>query len=398
MQKFNINCNSVLDRVKLYNHPYMNPDGSPESLQRKVQFDIRLYFFRRGCENMEEMRRDHFKAIFRQDIEEWVVVKNRDELTKNHKTAEAIVTGFMPENRDDPLCPVRSFIMYTEHLNPENDYLWQVPLRKMDPNNPDVWFGKGHIGKNPLAKFMKNISINCQLSKIYSNHSIRVTGATILTRNKFSASEIMSVTGHNSVQSLTIYQKTEERQKVAMGKVITAAMKQKGNAITFPQHQPQSEAPRQRQILPAPMPNASLQQNINPAIQYPANASAAVQYPIQPLPPPPPLQPNSAAVQYPFQPLPPPPPPQLNPIPVVANKENVEDAVVPFCPNFDSSQPQGSPSFDILSLINDIEEDERRKQNTQVTNMSSTNNVLNNVPRSMFANCSIGNITFNVKK
>ena len=163
----------------------MDPKLSPQALQRKVQFDLRLYFFRRGMENIQDMKKDHFKMEYNTQTESWTVVKNKDELTKNHKEIGSVVSGVMPENPTDEMCPVKSYATYIDHLNPDNPYLWQVPLRNVDMINDEIWFGLGHIGKNPLAKFMSDVSVNCGLSKIYTNHCIRVTGASILTRMQF---------------------------------------------------------------------------------------------------------------------------------------------------------------------------------------------------------------------
>ena len=66
----------------MYNHPFMNPYANRYSLQHKVQFDIRFVFFRRRCENMEQMRVDDFKMDFDQEIESWYVSHTRDEMTK----------------------------------------------------------------------------------------------------------------------------------------------------------------------------------------------------------------------------------------------------------------------------------------------------------------------------
>ena len=48
----------------MYNHEYLDPDLSVKSLQRKVQFDIRFYFARRGAENMDKMTKETFKLDF----------------------------------------------------------------------------------------------------------------------------------------------------------------------------------------------------------------------------------------------------------------------------------------------------------------------------------------------
>ena len=93
----------------MYNHPYMDPYRGAEHLQRKVQFDIRFYFCRRGCENMDKMKKNDFAIKFNNDTQEWYVIKVKDELTKNHRDMESLVSGIMPENKTDPLCPVKSF-------------------------------------------------------------------------------------------------------------------------------------------------------------------------------------------------------------------------------------------------------------------------------------------------
>ena len=152
----------------------MDPSRSPEHLQRKVQFDLRFYFCRKGCENMEKMLKTDFEFKYSTEHEEWFVIKIRDELTKNHRDLENIVSGIMPENKTDPLCPVKSFREYLSHLHPDNKYMWQYAADKLNPQKPDIWFTRKNIGKNPLAAFMSDVSKKCKLSQIYTNHSIRV--------------------------------------------------------------------------------------------------------------------------------------------------------------------------------------------------------------------------------
>ena len=122
----------------MYNHKLMNPKNGAEVLQRKVQFDFRFYFCRRGMENMEKMKTNDFELRFNTESEEWFVIKVKNELTKNHKDIEHLVSGVMPENKTDALCPVESFHTYIQHLNPDNDYMWQYALKKIDPENSPV--------------------------------------------------------------------------------------------------------------------------------------------------------------------------------------------------------------------------------------------------------------------
>ena len=118
-----LSCNFFSDHVKLYNSKYLDPDYTAYSLQRKVQFDIRLHFGRHSCKNMEKNKENDFKLLFDQKQEIWYLIKNRDELTKNHKEIRSIVSGVMPENCNDCLCPIRSYRKYIDHLNLENEYL-----------------------------------------------------------------------------------------------------------------------------------------------------------------------------------------------------------------------------------------------------------------------------------
>ena len=149
----------------MYNHDSMNPEKGPLELQRKVQFDIRFYFCRRGCENMEKMLKTDFAIKYNGENEEWFVIKVCDELTKNHRTLESVSSGIMPENKTDPLCPVASFRKYQNHLNPDNKYMWQYPLENIDPQKPNIWFSRKNVGKNPLSSFMSEVSKNLQSVK-----------------------------------------------------------------------------------------------------------------------------------------------------------------------------------------------------------------------------------------
>ena len=118
------------------------------------------------------MKVSDFRIQFNTKNETWFVKKVKDKLTKNHKEAENIVSGLMPENKDDRLCPVASFRKYLQHLEPNNEYLWQTPLKNAKKGNPEIWYGMQHMGKNTLSGFMKDVSKNCNLSIMYTNHSI----------------------------------------------------------------------------------------------------------------------------------------------------------------------------------------------------------------------------------
>ena len=209
--------------MKIYNSPDLDPDLSPRSLLNKVLFDVKYYLIRRANENMHGMKKDFLQLCFDSDYQITHLKKVKDEITKNHKESDTkIRSGFMSQILDadvrpHKLCPVRSFENYISHLNPKIDSMWQIPLNKipMDPNEP--WYKVEQLGHNTHEKFMGRLSDENKLSDHYTNHCIRVTGATNLMRSGFSSKQIMSIMGHKSIQSLTIYQKVKEDENTSMG-------------------------------------------------------------------------------------------------------------------------------------------------------------------------------------
>ena len=106
---------------------------------------------------------------------------------------------------------------YTSKLHPRCDYLWQQPREPKHLKDADFWFKPLKIGQNPLSTFMSRISHSVDLSRVYTNHSIRVTGTTMLGRFNFSNKQIMSVSGHRSTNSLSVYKKLSDEEKIMMG-------------------------------------------------------------------------------------------------------------------------------------------------------------------------------------
>ena len=71
--------------------------------------------------------------------------------------------------------------------------------------------------KNPHATFLSDLSEDVGLETRYNNHLIRVTGVMNLTCGHYTPCQIMSITGHKSMQSLAIYQHVKEDEKMMMG-------------------------------------------------------------------------------------------------------------------------------------------------------------------------------------
>lgn len=218
------------DLIKLYNHPQLDPDAGPQQLQNKVQLDIRYYFCRRGGENVHAFMKDTFELVFDTESKIAYVKKSKDELTKNHRESDNnMVTGFMPQILDisgcpHRLCPVRSFEIYINQLNPKIENLWQHPAKQVKPG-ATILFRAVPLGHNPLDTFMSKLSELCNLSQHYTNHCIRVTGVTHLIRTgKFTPKQVMAVSGHKSIHSLAIYERVAANEKMMMGMSLTYSL------------------------------------------------------------------------------------------------------------------------------------------------------------------------------
>ena len=301
-----------------------------------MQFDIRFYFSHRGHKNMD-MKRLMFKVFYNEVTDHEYVAKVEDETTKNHKeTDQPISTNFMPQNRDDRMCPVCSFKMYTSHLHPENPYLWQSPNRHPKDINSPIWYTRQHLGKNTLAQFMTQLSKDISLSKIYTNHCIRVTGTSILSRCRYIDKEVMSITGHKSVQSLTVYSRVHDKKKMEIAKVLTSSMNKKVEELLD-----------EVDHVHAPKSIAASSAKPTPAIEAPPDKIATI--------------------------------PQGN-----------NTQLVPFEPTFDDD----IDDTDWLKILCDVEQNE----NVLPMPMQTVSNTMMQRNSPMFSNCKIGNINITINK
>ena len=209
----------------------MDPDFRPQQLLNKVQFDVHFYLCRRGSENFHSMEKEDFAPEYDEDTNIAYVRKVKDELTKNHKDLDIDITsGFMTQvmgsdGRPHKLCPVCSFENYLNHLNPKCKSLWQQPRRSVKRED-NIWYISRRLGHNPLDIFLPMMSEICELSQHYTNHCIRVSGITNFKRNQCSDRQVMAISGHKRLQSLALYTRVHDDEKLMMGLKLTFSLLQ----------------------------------------------------------------------------------------------------------------------------------------------------------------------------
>ena len=114
----------------------------------------------------------------------------RDELlTKNHREDDEAEEGGVMYATEGVWCTVASFEKYLQHLNPKNEFLFQRPKKEVS-SDAIVWYDNMVVGERSLGDRMKRISKEANLSRIYTNHSIRATAVTILDKSGFEVRHI----------------------------------------------------------------------------------------------------------------------------------------------------------------------------------------------------------------
>ena len=154
----------------------MDPDHSPESLQNKVQWDLRFYFARRANENIDKFQKSTFQLKTHADTGLKYIVKAYDEQTKNHWIQhEDISTVCMPEIPGNRLCPVKNFMAYLTHLNPLMEDLWQYPKSKKDTVDADVWYKNKKLEKIHYLHSCQEcpMTVICQKSTLITAHVLQ---------------------------------------------------------------------------------------------------------------------------------------------------------------------------------------------------------------------------------
>ena len=196
---------TLVDVKKLYSSGVFDIDN-PASLQRKVFFELELYFCRRAMENLRTLTKRSF-AVKTDEYGTEYVELDIEEFEKNHGAFDDDYEGGVMMAKNRTTCPVASFKKYLSKLNPSIDTLFQRPRSEGNDHRP--WYDAQVVGIKTLEKMMKTISVDAGLSQIYTNHCIRATCITTLDEVGFPARHIMSVSGHRSEASVRSYSKTK---------------------------------------------------------------------------------------------------------------------------------------------------------------------------------------------
>ena len=156
---------SYEDLQKLYQSGVFSL-SNPVTLQNKVFFELMLEF---SChidsQSLSQLKKSDF------------YIGVNDSGTRS-VCKMAGVQVVMMVGTGGPHCPIASFALYINHLNPMSDFLFQRP-RKNVSISAEVWYDCAVVSDRPLHEKMKTISREAHLSRTYGYHSIRATALTL---------------------------------------------------------------------------------------------------------------------------------------------------------------------------------------------------------------------------
>ena len=94
--------------------------------------------------------------------------------------------------------------VFLSKLHPECEGLFQYPKRNWQQTDK-IWYENRPLGVNKLSAMMKEISFAANLSRVYTNHSVRATAITLRANAGLTNREIMATFGHRNESSLQSY-------------------------------------------------------------------------------------------------------------------------------------------------------------------------------------------------
>ncbi|XP_072018909.1 uncharacterized protein [Amphiura filiformis] len=158
-------------------------------------------------------------------------------------------------------CPVASFEKYISKLNRRCNSLFQTPIERSEfnwykaSNNHDKpWYNNSPVAEKTLGSFMTKLSLAADLSRRYTNHSVKVTSITVLNEIVFAARDNFSASGHQTVSSINTHigrPNDREQQKLP-------------GVVSLSNSQPVSE-PKEKEDITADKPSTSCESPLTTA-------------------------------------------------------------------------------------------------------------------------------------
>ena len=207
-----------MEKIRLY-----FDRSTPMKLQEEIIFNLLYYFGLRGRETLPHLTKDSFSLETSSTGKVFLTIQH-EILSKNAKASlrtkdfNDIKTYRMyeyPEKSEE--CPIVAWKLYIEMIS-DSPYLFPKPSAMQIHRRKKNFCEKQPLGKHSIDNLMSNLSRKIDLSRMYTNHCIRVTMITGLKEHGFSNAEISDISGHKNPHSVDRYfrrRKDEDLENMA---------------------------------------------------------------------------------------------------------------------------------------------------------------------------------------
>ena len=100
-------------------------------------------------------------------------------------------------------------------------------LQPLHHPKDDCWLSNRPTGHNPLSQTVKKLVERVGIKGHYTNHSLRRTCATRLYNRGADKQQIMSITGHRSIDAMRMYKQISHDQQEELSNLIQPNKKPK---------------------------------------------------------------------------------------------------------------------------------------------------------------------------
>ncbi|XP_029646297.1 uncharacterized protein LOC115220336 isoform X2 [Octopus sinensis] len=174
--------------------------SDPDRLQKRVFMDIYLYFGRQCRQNLPHLTKDNFGMDVDANNQRYVYFIDKTGDTTRKSNTQLV----MKERVGFANCPVKMFLKYVSKLDPHYPRFFCHQKLNVDPLYHTVWYTKQPMGEKRMAEFMKSISNDAGLSKVYTNHCLRSTLLYLMEEGGLDAKDVSRITCSQSSHEVSI--------------------------------------------------------------------------------------------------------------------------------------------------------------------------------------------------
>ena len=252
------------DLKKMYNWVCQDLKD-PQMLQYKVYLDLAFFLARRGREGLRDLLPQDFETLTNKNGRKYIQIRFNERKKKRQGDEPSVSRQYknkenknqMLEQPGSDMCPVKSFEEYNKRIwdctsdaKPLAFFQRAKPKSQVMPDTDkeiQKWYNRIPVGKNPIGKWMSNISKAAGCSQIYTNHCMRNCTVTALHKGGKSLHQIAQVTDHSNYESLKSYlEKPDDEDREDVADTLFDYVVEPSQAVV-PYKPPEKKKPEQRQ-------------------------------------------------------------------------------------------------------------------------------------------------------